>query len=51
MPKLLSTDEVADYRDRGYHFPIDALSAGEVTKFRRRRLPSMSTKRRPSSSN
>ena len=36
MPKLLSTDEVADYRDRGYHFPIDALSAGEVTKFRRK---------------
>src|ERR1700724_645938 len=36
MPKLLSTDEVAGYRDRGYHFPIDALSAGEVADFRRK---------------
>jgi len=36
MPKLLSKDEVAGYRDRGYHFPIDALSAGEVADFRRK---------------
>jgi len=36
MPKLLSEDEVAGYRDRGYHFPIDALSASEVADFRRR---------------
>ncbi|HEX9590293.1 MAG TPA: hypothetical protein VGA15_21425, partial [Bradyrhizobium sp.] len=36
VPKLLSEDEVADYRDRGYHFPIDALSAGEVADFRRK---------------
>ena len=36
MPKLLSKDEVATYRDRGYHFPIDALSAGEVADFRRK---------------
>lgn len=27
MPKLLSNDEVAVYRDRGYHFPVDALSS------------------------
>ena len=30
MPKLLSENDVAAYRDRGYHFPVDALSAGEV---------------------
>jgi non-heme Fe2+,alpha-ketoglutarate-dependent halogenase len=36
VPKLLSEGEVAAYRDRGYHFPIDALSAGEVADFRRK---------------
>jgi non-heme Fe2+,alpha-ketoglutarate-dependent halogenase len=36
MPKMLSVDEVATYRDRGYHFPIEALSAGEVADFRRK---------------
>src|SRR5258708_8543975 len=36
MPKLLSEDAVATYRDRGYHFPIDALSATEVIDFRRK---------------
>ena len=36
MQKLLSKDEVRDYRDRGYHFPIDALSGGEVADFRRK---------------
>ena len=36
MPKLLSQDDVAGYRDRGYHFLIDALSAGEVAGFRRK---------------
>ena len=36
VPKLLSEPEVADYRDRGYHFPLDALSAGEVADFRRK---------------
>ncbi|MBV9566376.1 MAG: phytanoyl-CoA dioxygenase family protein [Bradyrhizobium sp.] len=36
MPKLLSEREVADYHARGYHFPIDALDAGEVAGFRRR---------------
>jgi non-heme Fe2+,alpha-ketoglutarate-dependent halogenase len=35
MQKLLSQDEVAGYRDRGYHFPLDALSASEVADFRR----------------
>ena len=35
MPNLLSEDEVAAYHDRGYHFPIDALSASEVAEFRR----------------
>ena len=36
MPKLLSEHEVAAYRDRGYHFPVDALSANEVADFRRK---------------
>jgi chlorinating enzyme len=34
MTKLLSKEEVSNYRDRGYHFPVDALSAGEVAGFR-----------------
>jgi ectoine hydroxylase-related dioxygenase (phytanoyl-CoA dioxygenase family) len=33
---LLSEDQVTAYRDRGYHFPVDALSATEVAEFRRR---------------
>ena len=36
MPKLLRADEIAAYRGRGYHFPIEALSASEVAGFRRR---------------
>ena len=36
MTKLLSEDEVTRYRDRGYHFPLDALSASEVADFRRK---------------
>jgi hypothetical protein len=36
VPKILSEDEVADYRDRGYHFPIDALNGSEVADFRRK---------------
>jgi len=36
MPKLLSEDQVVGYRDRGYHFPVDALSASEVAEFRRK---------------
>jgi non-haem Fe2+, alpha-ketoglutarate-dependent halogenase len=36
MQKLLSEDEVTGYLDRGYHFPIDALSASEVADFRRK---------------
>jgi Phytanoyl-CoA dioxygenase (PhyH) len=36
MPKLLSTDQVAAYRDRGFHFPIDALNSSEVAEFRRK---------------
>jgi hypothetical protein len=36
VPKLLSEKEVAAYQDRGYHFPIDALSATEVADFRRK---------------
>ena len=36
MPKLLGEHDVAEYRDRGYHFPVDALSAGEVADFRRK---------------
>ena len=36
MPNVLSESEVAAYRERGYHFPVDALSAGEVADFRGR---------------
>jgi non-haem Fe2+, alpha-ketoglutarate-dependent halogenase len=36
VPKLLSEDQVTAYRDRGYQFPVDALSAAEVAEFRRR---------------
>src|ERR1700726_3447804 len=36
MTRLLSENEVAGYRDNGYHFPVDALSAGEVAGFRRK---------------
>jgi hypothetical protein len=36
VPKLLSENQVTSYRDRGYHFPVDALSAAEVAEFRRR---------------
>ena len=34
MTKLLSEGEVADLRERGYHFPVDALSESEVAEFR-----------------
>jgi non-heme Fe2+,alpha-ketoglutarate-dependent halogenase len=36
VPKLLNEEQIARYRERGYHFPIDALSAAEVAAFRRR---------------
>ena len=36
MPKMLSKDQVTAYRERGYHFPIEALSASEVAGFRRK---------------
>ena len=36
MPKLLSEDAVAAYRECGYHFPIEALSESEVAGFRRK---------------
>ena len=36
MTKLLSENDVTAYRERGYHFPVDALSAGEVADFRGR---------------
>jgi hypothetical protein len=36
MTKLLTEGEVETYRQRGYHFPIDALSEGEVAAFRRK---------------
>jgi len=35
MPKLLNEARVARDRERGYHFPIDALSAAEVAAFLR----------------
>ena len=34
MTKLLSENEVATYRERGYHFPVNALSESEVNEFR-----------------
>ena len=34
MTKLLSENEVANYRERGYHFPVNALSESEVAEFR-----------------
>lgn len=34
MSKVLSEAEIASYRDNGYHFPLDALSADEVAGFR-----------------
>ena len=36
MTKLLSESEVETYRQRGYHFPIDALSESEVAGFRKK---------------
>jgi non-haem Fe2+, alpha-ketoglutarate-dependent halogenase len=36
MQKLLSQDQAAFYRDRGYHFPVDVLSTVEVAEFRRK---------------
>ena len=47
MPKLLSEDQVAAYRDRGYHFPIDALSASEVAEFRRKLIALVRAGRSP----
>lgn len=35
MPKVLSAAEVAAYREKGYHFPVDVLSPAEVTDCRR----------------
>src|SRR5262249_45443775 len=34
MTKSLSEREVADYRERGYHFPVEVLSQNEVAEFR-----------------
>jgi len=46
MPKQLSTNEVAAYHDRGFHFPIDALNSSEVAEFRRK-LEDYEARRRP----
>jgi ectoine hydroxylase-related dioxygenase (phytanoyl-CoA dioxygenase family) len=35
MPKVLTAAEVAAYREKGYHFPIEVLSANEVAECRR----------------
>ena len=35
MPKVLSDAQIAFYRDKGYHFPLNVLSAEEVARFRR----------------
>ncbi len=34
MGKVLTAAEVGDYNARGYHFPVDVLSASEVRAFR-----------------
>ena len=34
MPKVLSAAEVEAYGSKGYHFPIDVLSPGEISAFR-----------------
>jgi ectoine hydroxylase-related dioxygenase (phytanoyl-CoA dioxygenase family) len=36
VTKVLTEAEVASYRDNGYYFPIEALSAGEVAGFRKK---------------
>src|SRR3979490_1438709 len=36
MTKLLSESEVTTYRERGYHFPVDALSESEGAGLRSR---------------
>src|SRR4051794_11350470 len=36
MTKMLSAEEIAGYHERGYHFPVNALSDSEVTEFRRK---------------
>jgi len=35
VPKVLSDAQIAFYRDKGYHFPLNVLSAEEVARFRR----------------
>jgi ectoine hydroxylase-related dioxygenase (phytanoyl-CoA dioxygenase family) len=35
MPKSLTEDAIASYRLRGYHFPLDILSAAETAEYRR----------------
>src|ERR1700743_214633 len=34
MTKLLNDGEGGNYHERGYHFPVNALSESEVTEFR-----------------
>jgi len=34
MTKLLSESEVTNFRERGYHFPVDVLTESEVAEFR-----------------
>ena len=36
VPKLLNEEQIALYRDCGYHFPVDALNTSEVEGFRRK---------------
>ena len=35
MTKSLSEREVTDYRERGYHFPVEVLTKREVADFAR----------------
>ena len=46
MTKLLSEGEVTNYRERGYHFPVNALSESEVAEFRGK-LEERGANRRP----
>ena len=34
MTKVLTEREVSNYRERGYHFPVNVLSQAEVAEFR-----------------
>lgn len=36
MPKRLNEQQLSDYRDKGFAYPVNVMSAGEAKEFRRR---------------